>query len=157
MSPEATLAERAIELPQVPIPIANFRPFRLVGDLVFLAGQVCEWNGTVTHTGKLGEIHDLDAGQAAARVCGLNLIAALRLACDGNLDRVDHCVRLGGFVNCVGDYEHVPFVVNGASDLMIELFGDDGLHCRTAVGVASLPRRAAVEVEAIFKLNSPTT
>lgn len=149
---EANLTKLALELPNVPTPIANFKPFRQVGDLVFLAGQVCEFNGVVTHAGKLGEVHEVEAGIAAARVCGLNLIAALRLACAGNLDLVDHCVRLGGFVNCVPDYEHVPFVVNGASDLMVELFGQDGVHCRTAVGVASLPRRAAVEVEAIFKL-----
>lgn len=150
---EIRLLEHNIELPDVPTPIANFRSFRRTGDLVFLAGQVCEWNGTVTHTGKLGDVHDLEAGRSAARICGLNLVAALRSACSGNLDDVDHCIRLGGFVNCVPDYEHVPFVVNGASDLMIEVFGDGGVHCRTAVGVASLPRRAAVEVEAVFKLH----
>ena len=149
---ERRLAELALELPQVPVPIANFRPWRRTGGMLFLAGQVCEWNGDVPYTGKLGIDHDLEAGIAAARLCGLNLIAALRQACGGSLDPVAHCVRLGGFVNCHPDYDKVPHVVNGASDLMIELFGEEGGHCRTAVGVASLPRRAAVEVDAVFAL-----
>ncbi len=151
---EARLAELALDLPQVPVPIANFRPWRRSGDLMFLAGQVCEWNGTLPYAGKLGIDHDLEAGIAAARLCGLNLVAALRQACGGSLEAVDHCVRLGGFVNCHPDYDKVPMVVNGASDLMMELFGEAGAHCRTAVGVASLPRCAAVEVEAVFALRA---
>lgn len=147
----ARLETLGITLPKVPTPIARFRPFRRAGDMLYLAGQVCEWNGDVTHIGRLGETHDLAAGQAAARVCGLNLIAALQLAL-GDLDKVDHCVRLGGFVHCVPQYENVPHVINGASDLMVDVFGDAGEHCRTAVGVASLPRCAAVEVDAIFRV-----
>lgn len=149
---EARLGALALELPNVPVPIAKFRPWRRAGDLVYLAGQVCEWNGVVKFVGKLGVEHDLDAGLSAARICALNLIAALRQACTGDLDRVDHCVRLGGFVNCAPDFDSVPFVVNGASDLMVELFGESGEHCRTAVGVASLPQCAAVEVDAVFRL-----
>jgi enamine deaminase RidA (YjgF/YER057c/UK114 family) len=151
---EETLATLAIELPRVPVPIARFRPWRKAGDLVYLAGQICEWNGEVRFVGKVGVEHDLETGRSAARICGLNLIAALREACDEDLDRVDHCVRLGGFVNCAPDFDKVPFVVNGASDLMIEVFGERGEHCRTAVGVASLPRCAAVEVDAVFRLKS---
>lgn len=149
---EDRLAALGLELPDVPVPIARFKPMRIVGDLIFLAGQICEWNGEVTHQGKLGVDHDLAAGQAAARICALNLIAALRHAAGGGLDRVEHAVRLGGFVNCAPDFDGVPFVINGASDLMIELFGEAGEHCRTAIGVASLPRLAAVEVDAVFKL-----
>ncbi|WMS44640.1 RidA family protein [Acuticoccus sp. MNP-M23] len=145
----ARLSELGITLPVVPEPIARFRPFRRAGNIIYLAGQVCEWNGSVTHTGALGQVHDLAAGQAAARVCGLNLIAALQHAL-GDLDKVDHCVRLGGFVHCVPQYDSVPHVINGASDLMVAVFGEAGEHCRTAVGVASLPRCAAVEVDAIF-------
>ena len=148
---EKRLAAAGIELPDVPVPIARFKPWRMAGDLVYLAGQICEWNGEVRYVGKVGVEHDLAAGQDAARICGLNLIAALRQACAGDLDRVGHCVRLGGFVNCAPDFDSVPFVINGASDLMAEVFGDFGEHARTAVGVASLPRRAAVEVEAIFR------
>jgi enamine deaminase RidA (YjgF/YER057c/UK114 family) len=151
---EDRLAACAIELPRVPVPIARFKPWRKAGDLVYLAGQICEWNGEVRFVGKVGVEHDLEGGQSAARICALNLLAALRQACDDDLDRVDHCVRLGGFVNCSPDFDAVPFVVNGASDLMIEVFGDHGEHCRTAIGVASLPRCAAVEVDAVFRLKS---
>lgn len=148
----ARLRELGIELPQVPSPIARFRPWRRSGDMIFLAGQICEWNGEVRFVGKLGVEHDVEAGRSAARICGLNLLAALHQACNADLDVVDHCVRLGGFVNCHPDFAGVPFVVNGASELMLDVFGEDGEHCRTAVGVASLPQCAAVEVEAVFRL-----
>jgi enamine deaminase RidA (YjgF/YER057c/UK114 family) len=151
-STDRRLASLGIELPQVPTPIANFVPFRRHGYLVFLAGQVCEWNGDVRYVGKVGEAFDLKQAQAAARVCGLNLIAALKVACGGSLDRVAYCLRLGGFVNCTPNYPSIPQVINGASDLMHELFGAHGDHARTAVGVANLPRGAAVEVEAIFAI-----
>lgn len=149
---EERLASLGLELPRPPTPLANFLPFRVEGGLVFLAGQVCEWNGTVPFVGKLGREFDLEQGHKAARLCALNLLACLRLACDGDLDRVRRCVRVGGFVNCTEDYEHVPMVINGASDLFADLMGDDGRHARTAIGVASLPRRAAVEVDAIFTI-----
>jgi len=151
---EARLKELDIALPDVPVPIARFRPWSEAGDLIFLAGQICEWNGEVRYIGKVGIDHDLAAGQSAARVCGLNLLAALRKACDGDLGRVDHCVRLGGFVNCEPAFDKVPFVINGASDLMVEVFGERGEHCRTAVGVAALPQSAAVEVDAVFRLRA---
>lgn len=146
------MAELGIVLPDVPTPVANFVPFRRHGDLVYLAGQVCEWNGDVRFVGKVGADYDLADAQAAARVCGLNLIAALKLACGGSLDRVSYCLRLGGFVNCTPTYPNIPQVINGASDLMHELFGARGHHARTAVGVANLPRGAAVEVDAIFAI-----
>jgi enamine deaminase RidA (YjgF/YER057c/UK114 family) len=149
---DARLAALAIELPKVPTPVANFVPYRRHGNLVFLAGQVCEWNGDVRYVGRIGVDYDLADGQKAARVCGLNLIAALKAACGGTLDGVTGCMRLGGFVNCSPDFTEIPQVINGASDLMQELFGTDGRHARTAVGVANLPRGAAVEVDAIFAL-----
>ncbi|WP_416897105.1 MAG: RidA family protein [Minwuia sp.] len=145
-------AELGIELPNVPVPIANFRPFRVCGSMAFMAGQTCEWNGEMTLKGKIGLDHDIPAGQQAARICGLNLIAALSQACDDDLGRVEACIRLGGFVNAPADFEFVPKVINGASDLMHEFFGDIGAHARTAVGVETLPQRAAVEVDAIFML-----
>jgi len=150
-SAEGRLAALAIELPRVPKPIASFVPWRRQGELVYLAGQICEWNGEVVYRGKVGDAVDLAAGQHAARICGLNLIAALREAVAGDLDRVRACVRVGGFVNCTPDYPSVPHVVNGASDLFHQLFGATaGAHARTAVGVAMLPQGAAVEVDAIF-------
>lgn len=147
---ERRLIELGLSLPRIPVPVANFVPFRRNGDTVFLAGQICEWNGTVAYRGKIGVDHDLATGVEAARICALNLLAALREACDGSLDRVVACMRVGGFVNCSPDYENVPQVINGASDLFCDLFGERGSHSRTAVGVATLPRRAAVEVDAIF-------
>lgn len=153
---EERLAALGLALPTPPTPIANFLPFRVEGSLVFLAGQVNEWNGTVPYVGKLGRELELEDGQKAAQLCALNLLACLKLACDGDLDRVSGCVRVGGFVNCMPEYEWVPMVVNGASDLFAALLGEAGLHARTAVGVASLPRRAAVEVEALFSIDRDT-
>lgn len=147
---EKRLVDLGLVLPRVPTPIANFVPYRREGPLIFLAGQVCELDGEVVYRGKVGREHDLETGRAAARICALNLLAALRLACDGSLDRVKGCVRVGGFVNCTPEFEQVPQVINGASDLFCELFGEAGLHARTAIGVATLPGTAAVEVDAIF-------
>lgn len=148
---EQRLAELGLELPQVPRPIANFIPWRREGDLIFLAGQVCEWNGAVVHKGKVGGEVDLETAKQAARICALNLTAALREALGNDLNQVRSCIRLGGFVNCVPDFPSVPQVVNGASDFFHDLFGSDiGAHARTAVGVAQLPQGASVEVDAIF-------
>jgi enamine deaminase RidA (YjgF/YER057c/UK114 family) len=149
---DARLDALAIELPQVPTPIANFVPWRRHGNLIFLAGQVCEWNGEIRYAGQVGHDYDLATAQQAARICGLNLIAALKACCGGSLRGVAACLRLGGFVNCRSDFTDVPLVINGASDLMIEIFGQSGRHARTAVGVTTLPRGAAVEVEATFAL-----
>lgn len=150
-SAERRLAELGVELPDVPRPIANFIPWKREGALIYLAGQVCEWNGKVIHKGKVGGEVDLAAAQDAARICALNLTAALREALGHDLDRVRSCLRLGGFVNCVPDYPSVPQVINGASDFFHDLFGSEiGAHARTAVGVAQLPQGASVEVDAVF-------
>ena len=154
MSFEARLAHLGLELPRVPDPGAgHFLPWRRDGGILYLAGQVCEWNGAVVYSGKVGAELTLERAQEAARLCGLNLIAALRAAL-GNLDEVRHCLRLGGFVNCDPHFTHAPQVINGASDLMHEIFGEHGTHARTAVGVASLPRGASVEVDAIFAVRT---
>ncbi len=149
-SPEQRLIELGIRLPNVPKPIANFVPFRRDANRIYLAGQICEWNGEVRYRGQLGVDHQLEQGQDAARICALNLVAALREACGGSLNAVTACLRVGGFVNCAPDYLEVPHVINGASNLIHALFGDRGRHARTAIGVASLPQGAAVEVDAIF-------
>ncbi|WP_240453927.1 RidA family protein [Chachezhania antarctica] len=150
-TPEDRLSQLLIELPQVPQPTGSFQPFRRHGDMIYLAGQTCEWNGRMVYSGKIGRDFDLETGQKAARICGLNLIAALRLALGGSLDGAVACIRLGGFVNADPEFPFVPKVINGASELMTEIFGPDiGPHARTAVGVATLPLNAAVEVDAIF-------
>jgi enamine deaminase RidA (YjgF/YER057c/UK114 family) len=141
-----------ITLPAVRSPVANYVPFVRTGALLYVAGQICAAAGHPPCTGKVGGSIDLTTAQAAARVCGLNILAVVAQACGGDLDRVMRCVRLGGFVNVAPGFTDVPLVVNGASDLIVEVFGDAGRHARTAVGVAELPRGAAVEVDAIFEL-----
>ncbi|MVS98960.1 RidA family protein [Devosia marina] len=148
---EDQLRSLAIELPNVPRPIANFVPWQRHGDVIYLAGQVCEWNGSVVYKGKVGDAVDFDTARDGARICGLNLLAALREALNGDLDRVRSCLRVGGFVHCAPDFLQVPQVINGASDLFHAVFGPEiGAHARTAVGVAQLPQGASVEVDAIF-------
>lgn len=153
---ETKLAELGLTLPDTPAPIASFVPYRIAQGLVFLAGQTCEWNGRMLYSGRVGVDVDLESARKAARVCGLNLLAALREACGGTLERVARCIRVGGFVQASAGYPSVPAVIDGASQLFIALWGDAGKHARTAVGVATLPQNASVEVEAIFELRSDT-
>ena len=149
---EARLSEIGITLPPPGAPGGNYVPFVVVGELAFMAGQVAREAGKMKYTGKVGRDLTVEQGQAAARLCAVNLLAQLKAACAGDLDRVERCVRLGGFVNSTPDFTEHPKVVNGASDLMVEVFGERGQHARTAVGVAALPMDSAVEVEAIFLL-----
>lgn len=149
---EKRLGEIGITLPPPGAPGGNYVPFVVVGDLAFMAGQVAREAGTMKYTGKVGRDLTVEQGAAAARLCAVNLLAQLKAACGGDLDRVDRCVRLGGFVNSPPDFFEHPKVVNGASDLMVEVFGERGQHARTAVGVSALPLDSAVEIEAIFLL-----
>lgn len=151
---ETRLAELGITLPNAAAPLANYVPYVRAGDLVFISGQLCLGaDGRIdpAHKGKLGAGVADEAGRAAARACAINLIAQLKSAI-GDLDRVTRCVRLGGFINCTPDYPSVPVIMNGASDLMVEVFGDRGRHARSTIGVAQLPLDAAVEVEAVFQV-----
>ena len=149
---DARLAESGIELPDAPAPVANYVPFLVTGNLVFVAGQVTVWNGEIRFRGRLGDDMDVDEGYRAARLCGLNLIAQAKEAAGDDLDRVKRVVKLGGFVNSTADFTDQPKVVNGASDLMAEVFGDAGKHARFAVGAVSLPLGVAVEVDGVFEL-----
>lgn len=149
---EKRLGEIGITLPPPGAPGGNYVPFVVVGDLAFMAGQVAREAGKMKFTGKLGRDLTVEQGAAAARLCAVNLLAQLKAACGGDLDRVDRCVRLGGFVNSPPDFFEHPKVINGASDLMVEVFGERGQHARTAVGVSALPLDSAVEVEAVFLL-----
>ena len=150
---DARLAALGIELPQPAAPVANYVPFTVSGNLVVVSGQICQWNGELRFVGKLGAGVGIADGQQAARLCALNVLAHLRVACGGDLDRVRRVLRLGGFVNCTPDFTDMPRVINGASDLMVEVFGDKGRHARAAVGVSSLPGGVAAEVEAIVELS----
>ena len=146
--------ELGIELPTAASPAANYVPYVLSGNQVVVAGQIPFWNGELTGLGKLGSNLSVDEGAKIARVCGLNLLAQLKVACGGDLDRVSQVVKLGGFVNCIDSFTEQPEVINGASDLMVEIFDDIGRHARFAVGVGSLPRGVAVEVDGVFELHN---
>lgn len=148
---DARLAELGIVLPNPPAPVASYVPYVEVGGLVHISGQVSvDASGGVK--GRLGGGLSLEDGQKAARLCALNLLAQLRTACKGDLDRVIRAVKLGGFVNVTPDFNDIPQVVNGCSDVMVMVFGDAGRHARSAVGVANLPLGFAVEVDAIFAI-----
>jgi len=149
---EARLKELDIELPEPTAPMANYVPFTMAGNLVFVAGQICQWNGERRHIGKLGAGIAIAEGREAARLCALNILAHLRVACGGDLDRVRRCLQLRGFVNCTPEFTEMPQVVNGASDLMVEVLGDAGRHARAAVGTNALPAGVSVEVEAVFEI-----
>ena len=149
---EARLAELGIALPQAAAPAGAYVPYVVSGNLVFVSGQITLENGEIKYKGRLGESMGVDEGYAAARLCGLNLIAQVRDACAGHLDRVKRVVRLGGFVNSAADFTDQPKVINGASDLMVEVLGDAGRHARAAVGAPSLPGGISVEVDGIFEI-----
>jgi enamine deaminase RidA (YjgF/YER057c/UK114 family) len=148
---EAHLKAKGIELPGASAPAANYVPFVRVGNLVYVSGQVAQWNGERKFIGKLGAEFGIAEGQQAARLCALNLVAHAGVAARGDLDRV-RVVRLTGYVNSTLDFSSQPQVLNGASDVMVEIFGEAGRHARSAVGVASLPGGVAVEVEGIFEI-----
>ncbi len=147
------LAELGITLPQPMAPMANYVPFVQVGDLVVVSGQVPAQNGAIAITGKLGEDVSLEQGQAAARLCLINVLVHLSTACGGDLDRVRQVVRLGGFVAAPPSFTQHALVMNGASDLAVAVFGEAGRHARSTIGVAALPGNAAVEVEGMFAID----
>ncbi|MGH7014802.1 MAG: RidA family protein [Stellaceae bacterium] len=148
---EVRLRQLKIELPEAASPLASYVPFVRAGDLLFVSGQVCQWNGERRFLGKLGAGISLADGQSAARLCGLNLLAQARAAV-GDLDRVHRCVRINGFVNSAPNFVQQPQVINGCSDLLVEVLGDAGRHSRVAVGVAALPGDVAVEIDAVFEV-----
>lgn len=146
----ARLAELGIELPEPPKPVASYVGFVKHDGLVFVSGQLPFVDGKLTATGLLGRDVSIEVAAKAAGICAVNVLAQVQKACEGDLERIIRCVRLGGFVASVPDFFDHPKVVNGASDLMGEILGDRGVHARAAVGVASLPMNACVEVEAVF-------
>jgi len=150
---EQRLSELGITLPVPPAPVASYVPYTISGKLVVISGQIPLENGKPHHIGKLGADISLEDGQAAARLCALNLVAQLKAACGGDLDRVTRCLRLGVFVNATPDFTQQPEVANGASDFIVQVFGDSGRHARAAVGAGSLPRGVAVEVEGLFEIS----
>lgn len=150
---EKKLQELGIALQEPRAPMANYVPFVRTGDLLHVSGQIClDGDGKLVAKGRLGDDVSVDAGQKAARVCAINLLAQVKAAL-GDLDKVKRVVRLGGFINSAAGFTEGPKVMNGASDLMVAVFGDKGKHARSTVGVAALPADAAVEVEGLFEVS----
>lgn len=149
---EQRLAQLGLTLPVAAAPVANYVPFVLSGKTLYVAGQLPFQNGQVAHPGHLGDNVTVEQGYEAARFCALNLLAQIKAACGGDLDRVARILKLTGYVSCAAGFTDIPKCINGASDLMVAVFGDAGKHARAAVGVPSLPANASVEIDAIVEL-----
>lgn len=149
---DAKLKELGITLPEAAAPVAAYVPAVLTGNLLVVSGQVTMDSGKLAYIGKVGAEFSLEEGKAAARLCALNILAQAKAALGGDLDRITRVVKLQGFVNCPGDFTQHPEVINGASELMLDVFGDAGRHARVALGAGSLPRGVACEVDAMFEV-----
>jgi len=148
---EARLQELGIELPEAAAPVANYVPYVIDGKQLWIAGQVPFWNGAIKYTGMVGREVSVDEAVDAARTCALNILAQTKAAL-GDLDRIARVIKLGGFVNGVPGFTDQPKVINGASDLLVEVLGDRGLHARSAVGAGGLPLGVPVEVDAVIAI-----
>lgn len=146
---EARLQELGIELPSAATPAANYVPFHISGKQLFISGQLPIITGGPDFKGKLGQDMDVETAAKAAQACAINILAQVKSAL-GELDHIDQCLKLGGFVNCTPDFTDHPEVINGASNFFVEVLGDKGRHTRFAVGTSSLPRGVAVEIDALF-------
>ena len=148
---EANLAKIGVTLPDAPAPAANYVPYVVSGNMVYVSGQISmDASGLIT--GKLGDDFSVEDGVAAAKVCAINLLAQVKAACGGDLDRLVRVVKLGGFVNSTSDFTDQPKVINGCSDFMVEALGDLGRHARSAVSCPSLPLGVAVEIDGVFQI-----
>lgn len=148
---EARLAELGVTLAEASAPAANYVPFVQVGETLFVSGQISMENGQMI-TGKIGADMSVEQGAAAAKVCAINLLAQVKAACGGDLDKLVRVVKLTGFVNSTPDFEQQPMVINGCSDFLVEALGDKGRHSRSAVSAGALPFNVAVEIEGIFQI-----
>lgn len=147
----ARLADLGIILPNAPAPAANYVPYVVTGNIVYISGQISQTSAGLIK-GRLGADMDITAGAEAAKCCAISLLAQLNKACDGDLSRVVRAVKLTGFVNSTADFTDQPKVINGASDFLVAVMGDAGRHARSAVSAASLPFGVAVEIEGIFEI-----
>ena len=149
---EKNIKDLGLIISEPPAAIANYVPFKIVENLVYISGQGPIRNGEIIYKGKLGENISEEDGILAAELCCLNIIASLRKSINGDWNKLENFVKLGGFVNCRDDYTNQPKIINGASDLLVSIFGDQGKHTRFAVGSNSLPMNIAVEIDAIIKI-----
>ena len=152
MSVDAKLKELGIELPVPVAPVANYVPFVITGNLVSVSGQIPMQDGKLAFEGKVEDGVSIEDAKAAARLCGINIISQLKAACDGDLNRVKRIVKLGAFVNCKDSFAGQPQIINAASDLMVDVFGDKGRHSRSAVGTNALPLNVPVEIDALVEI-----
>ncbi|PZO85420.1 MAG: hypothetical protein DI626_07450 [Micavibrio aeruginosavorus] len=149
---ETRLKELDMTLPQAAPPAANYIPYTISGNTLYIAGQIPFLNGVKAHMGRLGEDMGIEDGRKAAQACALNILAQAMAAVGGDESKIVRCLKLGGFVNCTPDFDQMPAVINGASDLMVHVLGERGKHARFAVGAPSLPLGVAVEIDAIFEI-----
>ena len=144
--------ELGLDLPKLSKPIANYLPYKIHKETLYISGQGPIKNGEVIYSGKIGKDLSIEDGISASKLCCLNIIAIIKDACRGNWENFDKILKIGGFVNCVDDFKDQPKIINGASDMIVEIFGENGKHSRFAVGTNSLPLNFAVEIEAIVTL-----
>ena len=153
MSVEEKIKQLNIEIPKSPKPVGAYVAFRIVNKLVYISGQISfDQNGNLIK-GKVGSELSLEQGQEAAKACAINIISQLKSACEGDLEKVKSCIKINGYVNSTDNFLDQPKVINAASELIVNVFGEKGKHARAAVSVNSLPLGAAVEIESIFEIN----
>ena len=153
MKIEENLKKLNIELPNAPSPVGAYVAYKKINNLVFISGQISYKSNGELVKGKLGLDLNIEQGQDAARACAVNILSQIKNACNGDLDKIKNCVKITGFVNSIDSFVDQPKVINGASELLTQILGENGKHARAAVSVSSLPLGAAVEVEAIFEIN----
>ena len=149
---EENIKQLGIEIPDMPAALANYVPFKVSDSIVYVSGQAPVKNGELIYKGKVGEDVTVDDGIKAAELCCVNIISALKKSINGDWNRLDSFLKLGGFVNCNNNFYDQPNIINGASDLLVKIFGDQGKHARFAVGSNSLPMNISVEIDAIIKI-----
>ncbi len=149
---EENIKNLGLNIPDLPKALANYAPYKIIGKTMYISGQAPVQNGEVIYQGKVGSDFTIEEGVEAAKLCCTNIIAALKKGVDGDWDKLDSFVKLTGYVNCNDDFKDQPKVINGASDMLVEIFGDKGRHTRAAVGSNALPLGIAVEIDAIVQL-----
>ena len=149
---EENIMQFGINIPDMPAPLANYVPYKVLDNVVYVSGQGPVLNGDLIYKGKVNEDISIEDGIKAAELCCINIIAALKKSINGDWNRLDSFLKLGGFVNCKDDFYDQPKIINGASDLLVKIFGDQGRHARFAVGSNALPMNISVEIDAIIKI-----
>ena len=153
MNPEENIKKLNIELPTAPNPVGAYVAYKKIGNLVFISGQISLRSNGELIKGKIGSDLTLEQGNEAAQICAINIIAQIKKACDGDLNNVKSCIKITGYVNSNDNFIDQPKVINGASDLLVKIFGENGKHSRAAISVSSLPLGASVEIDAIFEIH----